>query len=82
MSAEGGGRAAEGGGCAAEAGEWPMVSGLFQSELSGGVGGGGGINMADVEGWATVTGEVYWNPTATTTTTTRCDAAPQVAILS
>ena len=56
-----------------------MGSGLLQSELAGGAIGGGETSMADIDGWAMVTGEVYWNLMATRATR-RFDASPQVAI--
>ena len=56
-------------------------SGKLESELQGGFGGGGGMSSDDGDTWATVTGEVYWNPTATLTANRRPHVPAQVCFL-
>ena len=59
-----------------------MLFRSLESELDGRLGCGRGMSSDDREPWATVTGEVYWNPTATVTTTRRRSHVPaQVSLL-
>ena len=69
-------KAAEGGG-----GGRNRSSARLESELTGGLGCGRGMSSDDRDAWATVTSEVYWNPTATVTAGRRSQVAAQVGFL-